>query len=454
MKDSFIVKGVMALLLLSAVVLAGCSASSEKRTAHEHTAKQEYTCPMHPQIVREKPGKCPICGMDLVLKQTAGQETGIDSTIAHLAKPVNEQVVATTATIQPESSMRILSVPVQGSITYDTRNQTTISSRVSGRIERLLVKYNYQPVKKGQLIMEIYSPDLAAAQRELLFIYQQDRNNSLLQKAKLRLSLLGMQEGQINQVLRTGKVLYRVPVYSNASGYILEQPALVSSSTSRVVTTPTASNGGSDMNSMSGGGSSGNAMNNPSGTGTEIASTTSPVLIREGQYVGAGQTIFTIYGNTSLVAEFSFDPKMSSLIKRGQRLVFYKTSDPETVHTGTIGLIQPTFKAGSRFTVARVYLNDTRFQVGQLVTANVPITNKGWWVPQSAVLFLGNQSVVFKKEGAVFVPKPVQTRVTAESMVLIESGLSGNWEIAKNAAYMVDSESFIKLKSDAQKQSQ
>lgn len=453
MKDSFIVKGVMAILLLSAVVLAGCSASTEKRTAHEHTTKQEYTCPMHPQIVREKPGKCPICGMDLVPKQTAGQQIDVDSSIANLTRPVNEQVVATTATIQPESSMRILSVPVQGSITYDTRNQTTISSRVSGRIERLLVKYNYQPVKKGQLIMEIYSPDLAAAQRELLFIYQQDRNNTLLQKAKLRLSLLGMQEGQINQVLRTGKVSYRVPVYSNASGYILEKAASVSNSTSRAVTTPTTS-GGSDMNSMNGGGSSGNAMNTPAVTGTEMASGTSPVLIREGQYVGAGQTIFTIYGNNSLVAEFSFDPKMSSLIKRGQRMVFYKTSDPEAVHIGTIGLIQPTFKAGSRFTVARVYLNDTRFQVGQLVTANVPITNKGWWVPQSAVLFLGNQSVVFKKEGAVFVPKPVQTRVTAESMVLIESGLSGNWEIAKNAAYMVDSESFIKLKSDAQKQSQ
>lgn len=449
MKNSFIVKLVL-FPLFAAVLLASCKSKADNATASDvHNVKQEYTCPMHPEIIRDKPGKCPICGMDLVLKQAAGTEAGVDSSLTHLLKPVNEQVVATTSTVVPDNSLRILSVPVQGSITYDTRSQSSLSSRVAGRIERLLVKYNYQPVKQGQLIMEIYSPDLAAAQRELLFVYQSDRGNtSLLQKAKQRLLLLGMQEGQINQVLRTGKVLYRVPVYSNASGYILEKSA--GSSTPSPATSAAASGGGGDMNSMGGGGSSAPAASAP---GADMASGTSPVLLREGQYVGAGQTIFTIYRNNSVVAEFSFDPGLAASLKRGQKLVFYKTADPETVFTGAVGLIQPTFRSGGKFTLARVYLPDGGFQIGQLVTANIPILDKGWWVPQSAVLSLGNQKIVFKKEGDVFVPKAVQAKTTAQGLVLIESNV-GSWEIAKHAAYLVDSESFIKLSSNNQTQTQ
>lgn len=460
MKKSFTGKQIIGFLLL-ALGLAACTGKTTKQeAAHEQHAKQEYTCPMHPQIVREQPGKCPICGMDLVLKEATANEAGVDSSLAHLLKPVNEQVVATTPIIKPESSLRILSVPVQGSITYDTRNQTTIASRVSGRIERLLVKYNYQPVRKGQLVMEIYSPDLAAAQRELLFIYQSDRNNSgLLQKAKMRLLLLGMQEGQINQVLRTGKILYRVPVYSNADGYILDKPASTTGGASSssgmaaggMSASSSSGSGGGDMSSMNGGSGSSSALAVQGGG--EAASATAPVLVREGQYVSAGQTVFTIYRNSSVVAEFSFDPNMASSIKRGEKMVLYKTADPESVYTGTIGLIQPTFRPNGKFTIARVYLNDSRFQIGQLVTAKIPILNKGWWVPQSAVLFLGNQSIVFKKEGDVFVPKPVKAKFTTQGMTLIESGV-GDWEIAQNAAYLVDSESFIKLSSSTQTEQQ
>jgi hypothetical protein len=75
--------------------------------------------------------------------------------------------------------------------------------------------------------------------------------------------------------------------------------------------------------------------------------------------------------------------------------------------------------------------------------------SRGWWVPEKAVLDLGSQSVVFKKEGEVFVPRQVRARKRMEGMVLIEEGVS-NWEIAASAAYLVDSESFIKLNSNHQ----
>lgn len=450
MKKNSIVRQVLYLLVV-VLVLAACNDGSDKKStvAHEHSEKEQYTCPMHPQIVKDKPGTCPICGMDLVAKQPTAAILALDTGLSYLIKPVNEQVVANTPTISAESGTRIFSMEVQGTINFDTRRQTSIASRVSGRVERLLIKYNYQPVRQGQLIMEIYSPDLSAAQRELLYIYRTDRNSNLLQAARQRLLLLGMQEGQIRQVLNTGKVLYRVPVYSHVSGYILEQGAASAAPAPTATPSASSSPGGGSMGAMVSGGASNTTSGAPTTSGVNMPTSGSPVLLREGQYVGAGQSLFTVYRSNSLVAEFAFDPSLASEIKRGQKLVFYKTADPATTFTGTIGLIQPTFSAGSNFTIARVYLSDTRFQVGQLVSARIPVLSRGWWVPESAVLKLGNRSVVFKKEGPVFVPKPVQEQQRANGLVLIEEGVNG-WEIAQNAAYLVDSESFIKVNSDHQ----
>ncbi|WP_163399463.1 efflux RND transporter periplasmic adaptor subunit [Flavobacterium fluviatile] len=441
MKKNSIAK-LVALLFVSILLLTACNKKTEhnNKPSHQHVTNQEYTCPMHPEVIQDKPGSCPICGMELVPRHTPGTETAIDSSLKHLLKPVNEQVVSNISVIKPQGGTKIFSLQVQGIITYDTREQTSISSRVSGRIERLLIKYNYQPVKKGQLIMEIYSPDLAAAQRELLFIYQSDANNPMLQKAKERLSLLGMQQKQIQQVLKTGKISYRIPVYSNATGYILDNTAAGNSSTAAPAASPQSIVSDDGMGAM---GSSGNAASNSSASSPAV----SAIMLREGQYIGAGQSLFTIYTNKNLIAEFAFDPSVSPQIKKGQKLMFYEPSDKQNVYTGIIGLIQPVFKEGSNFTIARIYLQDNKFQTGKLVTAAVPIVSKGWWLPQSAVLNLGNKSIVFKKEKDVFVPREVKTKNNADGMVLIDQDIS-DWGIASNAAYMIDSESFIKIASE------
>jgi hypothetical protein len=433
--------------LLLVLLLFSCKEKTETATTtvatHNHSEATKYTCPMHPQIVRDEPGKCPICGMDLV-PLSRSNELHLDSSLLPLLKPVNEQVVSNISTITPESGSRIFSVPVQGIVTYDTRRQESVSSRVAGRIERMYIKYNYQPVSKGQLIMEIYSPDLAAAQRELIYISRSDNDASLLQRAKQRLGLLGMQPAQINQVLKTGKPLYRVPVYSTVSGYIVEKSVAASAASSGTAM-PTSSASSSDG---MGGMGSGAAVNT---TATQQSINPTPVLIREGQYVGAGETVFTIYKDNSLVAEFSFAPALAAEVKRGQKLVYHTVANPNDIKTGSIGLIEPTLKNGESFTVARVYLYNTDLKPGQLLTANIPVVkNNAYWLPQNAVLQLGTKAVVFKKENGVFIPKQVQTGIKVNGMVEIKDFI-GDWQIAKNASFLVDSESFIRLTSNNSK---
>ena len=365
----------------------------------------------------------------------------VDSNLLPLLKPVNEQVVASMPTIEVESGTRIFSIPVQGVITYDTRKQETVASRVAGRIERMYVKYNFQPVSKGQLVMEIYSPDLAAAQRELIYLHKLGNEKAMLERAKQRLSLLGMQPAQIAQVLRTGKSLYRVPVYSPASGYIVEKNLNTSAGSNPVTAISSSSRG---MNGMGGSSSS----SSPSSAMQQPQVNQSPVLIREGQYVGNGETIFTIYQANNMVAEFSLDPSLATEVKRGQKVVYHTMADPNNVQAGVIGLVEPTQRNGQNFTIARMYLGNTNLQPGQLITANIPVVKIGAsWLPENAVLQLGQQSVVFKKEGTVFIPTKIKTGIRVNGLVQVLDRISG-WPIAKNANFLVDSESFIRLQTN------
>lgn len=371
--------------------------------------------------------------------QSSGhKETIIGDDVRQLTQPVNQQVIATIPVLEGIAGSRIITSEVNGIVNYDTKQQTSISSRVSGRIERLLIKYNYQPVKKGQLIMELYSPDLAAAQQELLYLAGTN-DAPMLQRAKEKLQLAGMQPAQIAAVLRSGKILYRVPVYSPASGYILEKTAAAP-----VVNTPQTASSASDAMSGMGGTS---AAVNSNGNSTPAAS---PVILRDGQYVNAGQSIFTIYQSGQLLAEFSFPPSMAAQIRIGQPLLFWSNENKTDIFSAKTGLIEPVFRNGENFPLARVYLSQQGFQAGQLLTASVPVVYRNsWWLPKEAVWMQGQQAVIFIKEYNVFKPVQIRTGVTDQEWVQVLSDLSGR-KIAANAYYLVDSESFIKVHQSLQ----
>ena len=146
------------------------SAVTDENQNMENSAEAAvYTCSMHPQIIRDKPGDCPICGMDLVKKTTDNKKIdGLD--LSTLLKPTNEFVISSVPVTTLERINERIEVDALGTVAYDTRHAGTISARVSGRIEKLYVRYRFQKISAGQKVLDIYSPELLTAQQNLLFL--------------------------------------------------------------------------------------------------------------------------------------------------------------------------------------------------------------------------------------------------------------------------------------------
>ncbi len=420
------------LIVALALTLASCGSGSD-HAEHADT----YTCPMHPTVISDRPGTCPVCGMDLVRKARAGEEVEITEDLAKLIKSPNEIVVANIKTIKGQYKSVPVSVEAQGIVTYDTRNIYTIASRVGGRLERVLLKYEYQPVRKGEKIAEIYSPELLTAQRELLFLLQNDpENKALVEAARKRLELLGMTSSQINDLTSRQETTQMYSIFSPYTGYLITRQAAPTTSG----TAPAAAASGS------GGMSDGMASITSAST---TAVTTSPggeavSIVREGTYVTAGQTLFSIVNTSDLRIELDLPASQAATINKGDKInIDYGNGSGIEA---TVDFIQPFFSDGQDFVKLRVFTNSMKeLHIGHLVKAIIQLpASESLWIPREAVLDLGTDKIVFIKDRGVLKPKKVSAGISSNGLVQITSGLASSDEIAANAQYLVDSESFIK----------
>lgn len=419
------------------LVFAACDNKAEKATVGE---PDTYTCPMHPQIVRNEPGSCPICGMDLVKKASQGEEIKMTEDLAKLIKSPNEAVVGSMKTIKGEFKKMPIAIEAQGVVTYDTRNIFTIPARFSGRLEKVYLKYPFQKVTKGQKVADIYSPELLTAQRELLFLIENDPGNeALIQGSKEKLSLLGATPSQISDLIARKEMQNTFSVYSPYNGYIItnDQQAPVAPST---VTPSTESNamGGDAMGGGMSASASGPSMNSVSANAPDGS------IIREGNYVTSGQTLFKVVNTSALRIELNLPSTSAGAIRKGSQVKLdFGNGKGETA---AVDFIQPFYNQGEEFVTIRVYT--TAFEllhIGHLVKAVIKgDSTEALWIPKKALLDLGLAKIVFVKENGVLKPRKVVVGTSAESLVEIKQGLSSSDEIAANAQFLVDSESFIK----------
>lgn len=420
------------IFILALFLTASCSKES-KQSSHEG---HQYTCPMHPQIVQDMPGTCPICGMDLVQKERAGGEVKITKELSNLLRPTSSAIVSSIRTIVPVKREVTFTTETKGIIAYDTRRATTLPIRYGGRIEKLYVKYNFQPIHKGQKVLEIYSPELVTAQRELLYLLESDpENTQLINGAKQRLYLLGVSENQVTKVITSRTESYSFPVFSPVDGYIIEETAANGSGPTSIQTSQRTDMG----NGMSAPGSA--ASNSDQILSKEIR-------IREGTYVSSGETLFSVVNTLNIWAEFNLYQNDVANIKVNDPLqISFDNTNSEAVNA-KVNFIQPFFKVGENFVKVRAYLTNPKekYEIGQLVTAKFNTTSKGsLWIPTTAVLDLGSQKIIFVKRRGVFRPKSVETGNQSNDLTEIIGGADESDSIAYQAQFMVDSESFIKV---------
>lgn len=420
MKKLLILLGV----LLSLVISSCRNNSDQDGVQHTHSSDPEnkplYTCPM-PQdsVFSNKPGKCPKCGMELELVTHHSNDTPAIE-LETLLQPTNEFVVSSISvtTMQPRTEK--IEIETLGYISYDNRNAGSIASRVSGRIEKLYVKHRFQKVTRGQRIMDVYSPEILTAQQNLLFLLKNDpENNSLIQAASDKLRLLGMSDQQLKEVIKNNNPAFTIAVYSNYSGHIHE-----------------SSNTGS--------------MDKKEGTMKDISLLTEELNIKEGMYVQKGQAVFRVYNPDKAWALLNIFAEHQSLVKTGNTVRVVPETAPGKDFRATIDFIEPFFRAGNKTLTARVNFDNStlRIPIGSQVKATIfGNTKNAFWIPRQAVLSLGLESVVFRKSGNGFKAQKINTGMLHENKIQVLDGLSDKDSIAINAQYLMDSESFIKIKN-------
>lgn len=370
--------------------------------------------------------------MDLVRKTPSGGELEIDQDLTKLMKSPNQAVISSIATIKPEYKSVAVSAEAVGIVTYDTRYLYTISVRVAGRIEKMYLKYEFQKVKKGEKIAEIYSPELITAQRELLYVIEKDGgNNELVASAKQKLKLLGLSASEVSNLIAIGKIQNSFPLHSPYDGYlIINEASPVSQSYQR-----SSADGMSEMNSAS----SGIVSSDP--IEMEVSSAT---LVREGDYVSADETLARIVNLSALRIELDVRAVQVEGITRGDQVELdFGNGNKETA---SVDFVQPFYNQGENFAKIRVYLrNAERLRIGQLVRAKIKLKPKeALWIPMQSVVDLGMDKIVFVKDRGLLRPQKITTGIRENNLIEVKGGLTSSDEIASNAQYLVDSESFIK----------
>lgn len=216
-------KQVFILLLLLSMLPLSTLASDEHSSSHNLSnaslsntwQKVSYVCPMHTHIVRDHQGTCPICGMDLVARENKPEQT-LD---VNVSGEMQQAMALTTEVVDKSQLWRF--IKTYGAVEYNETSLTHLHSKSSGWIEKLYVNSVGQPVKKGELLYEIYSKELLVAQEEFLTLLDaRGDHKELLRRGKQRLRLLGFDEKLIEQLVQSKKVFYVVPYYAQQDGFV------------------------------------------------------------------------------------------------------------------------------------------------------------------------------------------------------------------------------------------
>lgn len=392
-RKDFIRKFAMVTLIPSLFV-AACS-SDNKKNNNSGAKPQTYTCPMHPQIIQDKPGTCPICGMDLVPfeRNAADAALNLDD---------SQQALANVTTMAVSLNGFSTYKQLNGRLAVNPEKTEYISSRVAGRLEHLYVRQTGEQIFKGQPLYQIYSEQLLTLQQEYLLAIAQATQfpndqtfAQLVKSSKQKLSLYGQSENQI-KLLQTNK------------------------KTNPYITYTSPGNG-----------------------------TVAELSVTEGQYVAEGSQLMRLEGYQSLWVEADIYPSEAGSIKDGQSLKVVIPGWEDQPQMMTVRFINPGLNTGTQVIQLRGSIPNPNHQWQPGLQANVfvPSASKDnvMSLPVDAVIRDGKGTHVWiEKSKGKFEPQMVKIGLESFDSVEIKEGLKEGDRVVITGAYLLYSEYILK----------
>ncbi|WP_423818119.1 efflux RND transporter periplasmic adaptor subunit [Salinimicrobium sp. TIG7-5_MAKvit] len=392
-KNILIIAGTLVAGILLGWLFFGGSDDAE---IHDHSSEvaQEtiWTCSMHPQIRATEPGKCPICGMDLIPLESSDVMENPDA--VQMTEYARKLANIQTQEVGNTSAER--EIELNGKVVVDERISYTQSTHVPGRIERLLVNFTGEEVRRGQALAVVYSPELVTAQEELLQAYAiRESQPELFEAAKQKLRNWRIGENQINRILESGKATDRFTITADVNGVVTEK------------------------------------------------------LVEVGDYVERGMPLYQIADLSKMWVLFDLYERTLNMVDVGDKVEFTVASIPGETFTGTINFIDPIIDLQTRVATARVEVSnvDQRLKPEMFVSGVVTgggdeKVASGLTVPRSAVLWTGKRSIVYVNEGSannpLFVMREVVLGQLLGSSYVIQEGLTAGEEVVVNGTFTVD----------------
>ncbi|HET6723046.1 MAG TPA: efflux RND transporter periplasmic adaptor subunit [Chitinophagaceae bacterium] len=383
-------------IIIATAFLFFASCQNKKET----TAKSDtyYTCSMDPQVVEYKPGKCPICHMELTqVKKSNGEnkdEIQLSEQQVQLGNIKTDTIRNGTMGDQ---------LVLTATLNFDQRKVNAVSSRVMGRIEKLYFKNPGDYVRKGAALYDLYSEELNSVKQEYLLALEQKNAfanetaidyNQLLQSAKNKLLLWGMSEIQVQQLTKNKKATTTTTFYSTAGGYITQ------------------------------------------------------LEISEGDYVMEGGTIIKVVDLSTLWAEAQvYTSQLAGVDKNSVATVQLPDLDGKEIK-GRIEFINPEINPDTRINLIRVSIPNFDNQLKPGMPAYVILKSpqrETLTLPINAVLRDGKGATVWVKTGPnSFKNKMVTVGLESNDRIEIRSGLNAGDIVVITGAYLLQSEYIFK----------
>lgn len=357
-----------------------------------------WTCPMHPSVRQSGPAQCPICGMDLVPVRRNAQGFGE----ILLGEGSRELGGITTGVVEvrPVAS----EIRAVGRVAFDETRFEDVTVKYAGYIGRLYAEETGRPVRRGQTLFTLYSPELYAAQQEYLAALASqkaaqataapDRADYLVRAARQKLRLWDLSDAQIRQVEQTGKPIEQIAVPSPASGYVVEKDVV------------------------------------------------------EGAAVQPGMRLFRLAGLDRVWVEAEVYESELPKVRTGQPAVVTLSYLPGEELRGRVSLVYPQVDPESRTGRVRLSIPNRIGSGGPMLKpdmyADVLLqaqARDALLVPEQAVLYTGPRRIVFVDlGGGRFEPREVRLGTKTEGRFEVLAGLQAGDVVVTSGNFLLDAE--------------